>query len=262
MGKITEIIPDEEIERLAQQSGIYEKLPADFVPFEPGTRQRQHQKQETRKKPKKDQHAWAQAAGDEDEDVEEEDDEDEDELIDDSDEHDATTDEDDYGYDDEDDAQTGSGMNAQKLYEHTRQDALNPRLERILDMIIWTMPFTFLYLLLDIMIRQQYAQHPTFLVELVNVLSTAPCERGSAAAPISCQEAMWASADPPPFNVPTSPSPRRAHLVQCVSSAPTPEWRETQHTNGLTRTLSSQQQCREQAATRAACKPRSSSSAC
>ncbi|CEH15368.1 hypothetical protein CBOM_03685 [Ceraceosorus bombacis] len=44
----------------------------------------------------------------------------------------------------------------------------------VLDLLIWCMPFTFLYLLLDIMIQQQYAMHPTFLIELGRLLGTAP----------------------------------------------------------------------------------------
>ncbi|KDN53141.1 hypothetical protein K437DRAFT_271924 [Tilletiaria anomala UBC 951] len=147
MGKIEEVIPDEEIERLAQQSGIYERLPADFVPFKPGVEQRQTAQA----------HAWANYSDSE-----------EDEPDDDSDSGDDG--EDDYGADE----YSVQGTSAQQVMEDANRDGMNPQVEEAFDVIIWTMPFGFLFLLLDIMIQQQYAQHPSFLGEMTKMLANVP----------------------------------------------------------------------------------------
>jgi hypothetical protein len=142
MGKIEEV-PDEEIERLAKESGLWEKLPPDFVPFEPGTKQRQEANR----------NAWA---------VNSDSDDDEDE-------------DDDYGRDEYSVDEQGSS-NARAVWEASHKDAMSPQLEKTFDLIIWTMPFGFLYLLLDIMIQQQYAQHPSFIGEMTRVFGATPCE--------------------------------------------------------------------------------------
>ena len=147
MGKIEEISEDE-IARLAQASGLYEKLPPDFVPSRPGQKQSQPAAR----------HAWHHRSDEGDED-------DEDRFVDDSDEE------------DEDDEQYASRSGtAQELMEAADRDGLNPTLEEVFDVIIWTMPFAFLFLMFDILIQQQYAQEPTFLGELAKMAVNVPSQ--------------------------------------------------------------------------------------
>lgn len=46
--------------------------------------------------------------------------------------------------------------------------------ERILDTLIWTIPFAFLYLLLDILIQQQYAIQPNLWEQFLRLINTLP----------------------------------------------------------------------------------------
>lgn len=55
-----------------------------------------------------------------------------------------------------------------------KDDAMSPRVEKFLDLLIWSIPLTSLYVLLDIMIHQQYAMHPTFAQEFGRIIGTAP----------------------------------------------------------------------------------------
>lgn len=55
-----------------------------------------------------------------------------------------------------------------------REDSMSPFVENALDLLIWSIPFSALFVLLDIMIQQQYAMHPTFLIECGRMLGTLP----------------------------------------------------------------------------------------
>lgn len=65
-------------------------------------------------------------------------------------------------------------MDAAQLLEQTQRESMSPRVEAALDTLIWTIPFAFLYLMLDIMIQQQYAMHPTFLTEAGRLAQALP----------------------------------------------------------------------------------------
>ncbi|KAG8828600.1 hypothetical protein FRC17_007477 [Serendipita sp. 399] len=59
--------------------------------------------------------------------------------------------------------------------EDRQDDAANPTfLDEILDTVILLIPFSFLYIGMDIMIKQQYAQHPNFKEEVGQYLSAIP----------------------------------------------------------------------------------------
>lgn len=147
MGKIEEI-SEEEIARLAQASGLYEKLPPDFVPFRPGQKQANTGPAER--------HAWHKDS-----------DQDEESLVDESDEEDS------------DEQSASRSGTAQEVMEAADRDGLNPTLEEVFDVIIWTMPFAFLFLMFDILIQQQYAQEPTFLGELAKMATNVPSQSSS-----------------------------------------------------------------------------------
>lgn len=88
-----------------------------------------------------------------------------------------------YGASDSEEEPTASS-----LLRETQHDAMNPVLEQVLDTIIWTMPFGFLFLMMDVMIQQQYGMHPTFFGELTRLSSTMPSElqRGLAVLKSEC----------------------------------------------------------------------------
>lgn len=72
--------------------------------------------------------------------------------------------------------QPSDEMNAETLYKDSESDSMPPHIEKALDLVIWCIPFSFLYLMLDIMIHQQYAQHPTALEELGRAAANIPSE--------------------------------------------------------------------------------------
>lgn len=82
------------------------------------------------------------------------------------DDSDSSSDDDDEDEDEEDDAD--------RLLRASEDAQMHPALESTLDTFIWSMPFCFLYLLMDIMIQQQYAMHPTPLREFGRLLGTLP----------------------------------------------------------------------------------------
>jgi WD40 repeat protein len=65
-------------------------------------------------------------------------------------------------------------IDATALLRASQRDAMSPSVEQILDTMIWTIPFSFLYLMMDIMIQQQYGINPTFFGEASRLLSPLP----------------------------------------------------------------------------------------
>ncbi|CAO1617567.1 unnamed protein product [Sympodiomycopsis kandeliae] len=63
---------------------------------------------------------------------------------------------------------------AESLMSEMKEDSMSPRVEKFLDLLIWSIPFTSLYVLLDVMIHQQYALHPTLLEEFGRMIGTVP----------------------------------------------------------------------------------------
>lgn len=78
------------------------------------------------------------------------------------------SDSDDLGLDEEE-------PNAQMLYEQVEDAKLSESVESKLDLVIWSMPFVFLFELLNIVIRQQYHIEVTLQDEAVGVVTRLPC---------------------------------------------------------------------------------------
>lgn len=64
--------------------------------------------------------------------------------------------------------------NAASTLDQGTRDGMHPVVEKVFDTVIWTMPFAFLLLMMDIMIQQQYGTQPTFLGEVSRLISTIP----------------------------------------------------------------------------------------
>lgn len=77
---------------------------------------------------------------------------------------DTDSDEDRYGNDSEADYDAADDT-AEALMREQEANEMHPRLESSLDLLIWTMPFGFLYTLLDVLVRQQYGETIGFLDE-------------------------------------------------------------------------------------------------
>lgn len=63
---------------------------------------------------------------------------------------------------------------AESLMAQQRRDAMPSQVEAVFDLLIWGIPFSALFVLLDIMIQQQYAMHPTLLIEIGRMMGTIP----------------------------------------------------------------------------------------
>lgn len=63
---------------------------------------------------------------------------------------------------------------AESLMAQQKEDGMSPQVEGVLDLLIWGIPFSALFVLLDIMIQQQYAMHPTLLIEIGRMMGTIP----------------------------------------------------------------------------------------
>ncbi|EPQ26349.1 uncharacterized protein PFL1_05997 [Pseudozyma flocculosa PF-1] len=97
----------------------------------------------------------------------------------------ASTDDDDDDDDDEDydsqddygqpsDAEYASDDDAEKLMRDQEARGMSPALESALDLVIWTMPFGFVYTLLDILVRQQYAETVGFFDQMARLVGSLP----------------------------------------------------------------------------------------
>ncbi|CAD6986204.1 unnamed protein product [Tilletia controversa] len=65
---------------------------------------------------------------------------------------------------------------ASLLAEAQAADGLSPSAELAFDTVIWTIPLVFVYVLLDVLVRQQYAQPVYLMGELRRVGTRGPCE--------------------------------------------------------------------------------------
>lgn len=63
---------------------------------------------------------------------------------------------------------------AQELYEEIQDNRMSEPLESSLDLLIWCMPFIFVFELLNVLIQQQYQVEVTLLRELKTVVSRLP----------------------------------------------------------------------------------------
>ncbi|PWN21369.1 hypothetical protein BCV69DRAFT_282103 [Microstroma glucosiphilum] len=63
---------------------------------------------------------------------------------------------------------------AASVMADTQATQLSPRMENTLDLLVWSIPLSALFVLLDIMIQDQYAMHPTALQEVGRMIGTVP----------------------------------------------------------------------------------------
>lgn len=73
----------------------------------------------------------------------------------------------------EDEAEEASPAPAQAQGEEEPAQ-LSERTEYIFQILFWTLPFTFLFTLLDVLVQLQYAQQPQLQGELVRVTKRVP----------------------------------------------------------------------------------------
>lgn len=82
--------------------------------------------------------------------------------------------EDDYGV--ASDHELDGDDNADRLMQEQEATEMSPQVESILDLIIWTMPFGFMYTLLDVLVRQQYGDTVGLADEAVRLTRALPGE--------------------------------------------------------------------------------------
>ncbi|WFD31931.1 40S ribosomal protein S25 [Malassezia sp. CBS 17886] len=64
--------------------------------------------------------------------------------------------------------------NAQELYERMTDDQLGASTESVLDLIIWCMPFLFIFSLMNVLVQQQYGMDISPAQEVKTVLARSP----------------------------------------------------------------------------------------
>lgn len=73
-----------------------------------------------------------------------------------------------------DEALSDDEPSAQTLYERVEDNRLNPSIESKLDLVIWCMPFVFLFEIMNILIQQQYQMDITWRTEATTMLKRLP----------------------------------------------------------------------------------------
>lgn len=63
---------------------------------------------------------------------------------------------------------------ANRLMEEQSATEMSPKVESILDLVIWTMPFGFMYTLLDVLVRQQYGETVGLQDEAMRLVKALP----------------------------------------------------------------------------------------
>ncbi|KAN0062006.1 hypothetical protein ACQY0O_006001 [Thecaphora frezii] len=79
---------------------------------------------------------------------------------------------DDYGQ--PSDREDASDDDAEKLMRDQEEREMSPGVESALDVVIWTMPFGFLFTLLDVLVRQQYGETVGFAEEAARLVASIP----------------------------------------------------------------------------------------
>lgn len=87
---------------------------------------------------------------------------------------DVDDDESDDGYGVASDHELDGDDTANRLMQEQEATEMSPRVEGILDLVIWTMPFGFMYTLLDVLVRQQYGETVGFSDEAVRLARALP----------------------------------------------------------------------------------------
>lgn len=76
--------------------------------------------------------------------------------------------------DSEEELEDDEEPDAQKLYEEVEESRLSESLEFKLDLLIWCMPFVFLFEIMNILIQQQYQMELSWQGELKTLVSRLP----------------------------------------------------------------------------------------
>lgn len=63
---------------------------------------------------------------------------------------------------------------ANRLMQEQQATEMSPRVESVLDLVIWTMPFGFMYTLLDVLVRQQYGETVGVADEAMRLIRALP----------------------------------------------------------------------------------------
>ncbi|SPO23288.1 uncharacterized protein UTRI_01966 [Ustilago trichophora] len=145
-------LTQDEQEQILYKSGIIEKLglPKDFVTMDEAQAQLDALNRSSKSKSSRSK------VGEEEEEGEEE--------VDDS--------EDDYGV--ASDHEFDGDDTANRLMREQEATEMSPNVESILDLVIWTMPFGFMYTLLDVLVRQQYGETVGFADEIMRLVRALP----------------------------------------------------------------------------------------
>lgn len=80
--------------------------------------------------------------------------------------------EDDYGV--ASDHEADGDDTANRLMAEQQATEMSPQVESMLDLVIWTMPFGFMYTLLDVLVRQQYGETVGLADEAVRLIRALP----------------------------------------------------------------------------------------
>ena len=80
--------------------------------------------------------------------------------------------EDDYGV--ASDHELDGDDTANRLMREQEATEMSPHVESVLDLVIWTMPFGFMYTLLDVLVRQQYGETVGFADEVMRLIRALP----------------------------------------------------------------------------------------
>ncbi|WFC97427.1 40S ribosomal protein S25 [Malassezia yamatoensis] len=79
-------------------------------------------------------------------------------------------------HDSDSDESVADPTNAQELYEQIQEERMSESLETKLDLVIWCMPFVFLFEIMSILIQQQYGIEITWRNEAKSLASRLPCQ--------------------------------------------------------------------------------------
>ena len=63
---------------------------------------------------------------------------------------------------------------AEEMLEHIQDERMGRRTEMTLDWLIWTMPFAFAFILMDVLVQQQYGEKPTIWGECKTFVTRVP----------------------------------------------------------------------------------------
>jgi hypothetical protein len=72
-------------------------------------------------------------------------------------------------------SENNEDTDATDLYRHIQEEKLGETAEHVFDLLIWGVPFVFIFELFNVLVQQQYQQNITFTGEIVTVITRLPC---------------------------------------------------------------------------------------